>query len=260
MGEESRSLTYQKYLLLQKLLSLQETRTPSEHELPFMVVHQAVELFFKCALVQNVDVVDRMKKGEINGLPEKISRPICAINMAKTIAGYLNRMNPRQFAEFRSALGRASGAESHQFKEIEIQSGLRKEQVINTFEPGSWEDKAIRTRISSPSLRDAFLDLLQRWGLVSGACECTTATCEEMLDALRRIYAEPRFTALLEIAEALYEYDEAFVQFRLHHLQLVRSMIGGAPGTGGTSGLLYLENRLKLRFFPEIAAARTEIV
>jgi len=42
--------TYARYLQLQKLLSSQVTRTQSEDELLFIIMHQSHELWFKLAI------------------------------------------------------------------------------------------------------------------------------------------------------------------------------------------------------------------
>ena len=50
-------LTYANYLHLKELLRIQKPKSPSEHELLFIVVHQCAELFFKCALEQSKKIL-----------------------------------------------------------------------------------------------------------------------------------------------------------------------------------------------------------
>jgi tryptophan 2,3-dioxygenase len=42
-------------------------------------------------------------------------------------------------------------------------------------------------------------------------------------------------------------------------MKTVERIIGSKPGTGGTSGVPYLEKALSLRFYPELWDVRTEI-
>ena len=82
---------------------------------------------------------------------------------------------------------------------------------------------------------------------------------EEVLNAVRRVYLEPRLTKLMKIADSLYDYEEAFKDHRWQHLKVVRRVIGKAPGTGGTSGLPFLEARLAASFFEELTLVRSQI-
>jgi tryptophan 2,3-dioxygenase len=141
---------------------------------------------------------------------------------------YQENLTPFQFAEFRSALETASGAQSQQFK-------------------------MLLTDLAR--YREAFIRLLQKRGLLKQVYEP-----EEVLKAIRRVYLEARFAKLMKIADALYDYEEAFKDHRWQHLKVVRRVIGKAPGTGGTSGIPFLEARLASSFFEELTSVRSQIV
>ncbi len=259
MNNGGSKLTYEHYLRLRRLLSLQKPLTKSKWELSFQVVHQTVELFFKDALSASDGVIEEMRNGRIGDLAAIVSFVASKIQLVESITAHLNDLGPSRFAEFRSALGSASGLQSHQFRELELQGGLNEKDVPNVFQAGSPEHKALQVRIARQSLRSAFVELLAAWGLVPKRSENTAAPDEEFVAALRRVYSESQFTILRELAEALFEYDDAFVELRWRHLQIVRRTIDTDNGTGGTAGVAYLENRLKLRFFPEIAKIRAEV-
>lgn len=56
------------------------------------------------------------------------------------------------------------------------------------------------------------------------------------------------------------EYLDLNMQFwRFHHLRTVQRIIGGKPGTGGSSGVPFLRRALDLTFFPELYEVRSRI-
>lgn len=61
---------------------------------------------------------------------------------------------------------------------------------------------------------------------------------------------------LFELLEALIEYDEVFRNLRAVHINMVLRVIGGRPGTGGSSGARYLRTTLGYSFFPLLWRAR----
>ena len=60
-----------------------------------------------------------------------------------------------------------------------------------------------------------------------------------------------------ETCEALMDIGNNFQFWRFHHMKTVERIIGNRMGTGGTSGVAYLEKALQLRFFPELWTVRT---
>lgn len=65
--------------------------------------------------------------------------------------------------------------------------------------------------------------------------------------------------ALLGLVEALMDYDQAFRNLRTIHINMVLRVIGGRPGTGGSSGARYLRSTLDYEFFPLLWRARDHI-
>ncbi|XP_022086345.1 tryptophan 2,3-dioxygenase-like [Acanthaster planci] len=52
---------------------------------------------------------------------------------------------------------------------------------------------------------------------------------------------ESRFSQPFQFLTLLMDLDSLLMKWRLNHVQLVQRMIGGRPGTGGSSGYLYLK-------------------
>jgi len=64
---------------------------------------------------------------------------------------------------------------------------------------------------------------------------------------------------LYELAEKLVDLEYRLQQWRFAHLKTVERIIGFKRGTGGSSGVGYLEHVLKRGFFPELISLRTSI-
>jgi tryptophan 2,3-dioxygenase len=64
-----------------------------------------------------------------------------------------------------------------------------------------------------------------------------------------------------EILDGLTSFEQAFVIFRQRHARMVERMIGRRTGTGGSSGVDYLDaTAIKYRVFHELWAVRTMLV
>ena len=55
------------------------------------------------------------------------------------------------------------------------------------------------------------------------------------------------------------DLEENFQLWRFRHLKTVQRVIGMKTGTGGSSGVGFLQRALDLTFFPELFSVRTEI-
>jgi tryptophan 2,3-dioxygenase len=64
---------------------------------------------------------------------------------------------------------------------------------------------------------------------------------------------------LYEACEALVDVEDNVQFWRFRHLRTVQRTIGFKRGTGGSSGVGFLQRALDLTFFPELYAVRTEI-
>jgi tryptophan 2,3-dioxygenase len=80
------------------------------------------------------------------------------------------------------------------------------------------------------------------------------------VDLFTRIYADPGENwAAYETCEELVDLEDNFQLWRFRHLKTVERIIGFKRGTGGSSGVPFLQRALSLTFFPELYAVRTEI-
>ena len=62
------------------------------------------------------------------------------------------------------------------------------------------------------------------------------------------------------LIDTLVELEESLVLFRTHHVRMVERLIGRRVGTGGSSGVDYLEATLQYRVFGDLWAVRTILI
>ena len=76
----------------------------------------------------------------------------------------------------------------------------------------------------------------------------------------RSVYREPSNANLIyKLGESLISFDEQFSIYRWRHYTLVKKIIGFKSGTGGSSGVEWLEKVTSHQFFPELWEIRNEL-
>ncbi len=63
-----------------------------------------------------------------------------------------------------------------------------------------------------------------------------------------------------QLIDAIVELEEQIVTFRFRHARMVERIIGRRVGTGGSSGVDYLDRTTKYRVFPELWTIRTMLL
>lgn len=265
---EEETLSYGGYLRVPQLLALQELRSdpPRHDETLFIVIHQVYELWFKQLLHEIDAVVRRMDADDVLGAGRLMRRCIEIQRVLVAQIKVLETMTPVDFLSFRDHLRPASGFQSAQFREIEFASGLKEPKMVERCGADDEARARLEARLAAPSLEDAFHALLRRRGFRVPTTPADAdparreAEHDARVDELVRLYRESeRHADLFLLAEALIEYDEMFLLWRVRHVQMVERVIGGAPGTGGSSGAGYLRSTTGRRFFPELWEIRTRL-
>ena len=259
-------LSYNKYLRVPDLISLQDCLSGPEHhdELLFITVHQAYELWFKQILHELDAAISMMRDDRVASAGRTMSRVVEIEKLLVNQIHILESMTPINFLGFRDKLNPASGFQSMQFREIEFTSGQKSESILNEFRDDAFALERLQKRFAAASLSDEFFSLLERRGLYGPPENKSLPESEQ-----KKIYGQ-RIQAVLEIlthfeeryeefqlAEALLEHDEYFSLWRSHHIKMVERMVGAKRGTGGSEGIGYLRTTLNKKFFPELWEART---
>jgi len=237
-----RRLSYDSYLHLRELLDLQQGLTQAHDELLFIVAHQAYELWFKVLIDELESVRTSIEAEELRAARHALNRVKVIEDLLVEQVAVLETMTPQDFLTFRSELAPASGFQSVQFREIEFLSGLKDAGYIKAVD-GVEARARLQRRLDEPSLHDVFTALIKRRGVT-----------------IRELYRQgDRHGDLLELAEALLDHDAGFRLWRLRHVEMVERQIGDKPGTGGSTGVRYLQSTLGKRFFPELWEVRSQL-
>jgi tryptophan 2,3-dioxygenase len=261
-------MSYGGYLELSTLLSAQHPLSDPEHpdELLFIIQHQTTELWLKLVLHELETASAHLRADELAPALKNIAR---VKHIQKTLTeqwSVLATLTPTEYAQFRGVLGNASGFQSAQYRAVEFRLGNKNAGMLRVFANDPVNLEIVRSALEAPSLYDEFLRLLARAGYdvpaeVLGR-DVTQAWVmqPELVELFTRIYADPAENwAAYETCEELVDLEDNFQLWRFRHLKTVERIIGFKRGTGGSSGVPFLQRALSLTFFPELYAVRTEI-
>jgi tryptophan 2,3-dioxygenase len=262
------AMSYADYLELPTLLAAQHPRSDPPHhdELLFIVQHQTTELWLKLVLHELRAVRAYFDADLVHHALKSLAR---VKHIQRTLIeqwSVLATLTPNEYAEFRGRLGSASGLQSAQYRSVEFILGNKNEHMLKVFGSDQAASTMLSELLDEPSVYDAFLRFLARRGLdvPSEVLERDVRQPWVMQPALipifRSIYdAVDRAYDLYEACESLVDVEDNFQVWRFRHLRVVQRTIGFKTGTGGSSGVRFLQKALELTFFPELYAVRTEI-
>jgi len=70
----------------------------------------------------------------------------------------------------------------------------------------------------------------------------------------------PEISTYANLLDDLVAFEEAFLLWRTRHVRMVERMIGRRTGTGGSSGVDYLEGTTKYRVFLDLWQAKAQFI
>lgn len=260
--------SYGSYLDLQTLLNAQHPVSRPEHhdELLFIIQHQTTELWLKLVLHETRAARAAFDADDIGMALKCIAR---VKHIQKTLTeqwSVLATLTPTEYARFRGALGNSSGFQSYQYRAIEFILGNKNAAVLPVFESDPQAYTELKTLLDEPTLYDAFWRHLARSGLPvpDSVLERDVAQAyvfdPSLLPLIKSIYLAPEeHWSVYEAFEELVDLEENFQLWRFRHMRTVLRTIGTKRGTGGSSGVAFLQRALDLTFFPELFAVRTEV-
>lgn len=261
-----KDMSYADYLKLSALLSAQEPLTEHHDETLFIVIHQASELWIKLCLHEIRAAVRQIRDGDL-GIAFKMMARVARVQV-NLIQSWeiLSTMTPFDYSNFRDALGKSSGFQSYQYRMLEFRLGNKHREMARVFESHPDINHQVQAALNEPSIYDEALALLARRGfpvpeekLKRDFSESYVAD-PRVTEAWRLVYKDvEKHWDLYELAEKLVDLEYRFHLWRFSHMKTVERIIGSKPGTGGTSGVSYLQKALSLRFYPELWDVRTEI-
>jgi tryptophan 2,3-dioxygenase len=141
--------------------------------------------------------------------------------------------------------------------------GRRDRHLYSSLAPGCAERARIEAAASRPSVFDSLLVFLATLGypvpaaLLNRDVSRWLEPSARLQDILLRVYLDDGVAA--QICEGLVELDLGMQEWRYRHLRLVTRIIGGKPGTGGSSGAAHLRTTLFSRLFPDLWEVRDRL-
>ncbi|OZF05087.1 tryptophan 2,3-dioxygenase [Rhodococcus sp. 15-2388-1-1a] len=261
-------MSYGAYLDLDTLLSAQKpVSTPEHHdELLFIIQHQTTELWLKLVLHETLAARAALDADDIGTALKCVAR---VKHIQKTLTeqwSVLATLTPTEYSQFRGFLGNSSGFQSHQYRAVEFVLGNKNAGMLTVFESDPAAHQLLSTLLHEPSLYDAFWQSLARQGYdvpASALDRDVTAAYtfnEDLMPLIKFVYENhTEHWAVYEAFEEFVDLEENFQLWRFRHMRTVLRTIGMKSGTGGSSGVGFLQKALELTFFPELLAVRTEI-
>jgi tryptophan 2,3-dioxygenase len=264
----SSRMSYGSYLQLPLLLSAQQPVSQPEHhdELLFIIQHQTTELWLKLVLHELRSAATWLRQDDLGAALKGIAR---VKHIQKTLTeqwSVLATLTPTEYSQFRGFLGNASGFQSSQYRAVEFILGNKNAKMLPVFDSDPASKSMLEELLHAPSIYDEFLAYLDRHGYDVPASvldrDVTQAHefAPELLPLFKHIYEHAADNwAAYEACEELVDLEDNFQLWRFRHLRTVQRTIGMKTGTGGSSGVSFLQKALELTFFPELFAVRTEI-
>ena len=261
-------ITYDGYLQLTQLLSAQKPlSSPAHHdEMLFIIQHQTSELWMKLVVHELRAAIAHLQRDELGPCLKILARVKQIQRQLFEQWAVLETLTPSEYMEFRHVLGPASGFQSLQYRTIEFLLGNKNADMLRVFDYDPIQQQVLRTVLESPSLYDEFLRHLARAGhAVPRECverDWSKAYHENpaLIPVFRNIYEQrEKYWGDYHMCEQLVDVEESFQLWRFRHMKTVERIIGHKAGTGGSSGVAFLERALAIRFFPELIDVRTEI-
>ncbi len=260
--------SYGGYLRLDRILSAQQPRSkPAHHdEMMFIIQHQTSELWMKLLIHELGAAIEHVRADRLGPCFKILARVKQIQRQLFEQWSVLETLTPSEYAEFRDALGPASGLQSFQFRAIEYLLGNKNARMLDVHRHDSKVLAWLQQLLEAPSLYEEFLRHLARRGMpVPKACvERDFSIPRErhpgVTAVFRTIYEDPRrYWDAYDMCEKLVDVEENFQLWRFRHVKTVERVIGFKRGTGGTAGVAFLRKTLEVALFPELIDVRTEI-
>lgn len=255
---------YDSYVGATTLATMQTLFTDEPAEMPFLVVSQIMELYFGLICFEWRRALEALRDDDLDTALIALERSCRSIDGLNAAWLSLSWMTPRDFNSFRGQLGEASGFQSAQYRRMEFLLGNKSRQMLAAHKGNPELHRDLEAALESPSLYDEVLGWLARRGhpipadILDRALDAPYEPDDDVEAVWVAIYRdEPRPEIVL--AEALTDVAQRVSEWKFWHLTAVRRTMGSKTGTGGSSGVAWLERSLSKLPFPELWTSRTEV-
>ncbi len=261
-----RGLSYGQHLQTGRLLNAQGPVSDKPDEMLFIIMHQTMELWIKLMLHELRVAMAHLRGDELDKAGRTLDRTATIMQHMIHSWEVLATLSPHDFMTFRGYLGKASGFQSQQYRELEFLLGLKRPDLILVHNGDEAAQAALNKTLGEPSLYDEVIGVLSRHGFtipdssLSRDWSKPYAPSVEVEEAWLTIYNDPNaHWTLYDLGEKVTALEYYFQEWRFKHMKTVARVIGHRHGTGGSAGVHYLVKALDLQFFPELWSMRTRM-
>jgi tryptophan 2,3-dioxygenase len=264
----SKRMNYGSYLALDELLDLQRPVSEPVHhdEMLFIIQHQTSELWIKLLLHELRSARELLKADDLGTALKRIARVKHIQETMTQQWSVLATLTPTEYSQFRDFLANSSGFQSHQYRAVEFILGNKNAKMLSVFDSDPASREVLQQLLDEPTVYDEFLRYLSRHGydipteVLERDLTKAWVFTPELVPLFKGIYEAANDNwRVYEACEELVDLEDNFQFWRFRHLRTVQRTIGMKTGTGGSSGVDFLQRALSLTFFPELFAVRTEI-
>ncbi|MEE9313698.1 MAG: tryptophan 2,3-dioxygenase family protein [Rhizobiaceae bacterium] len=268
-GKSNKRETYSDFLQLDVLLNLQETFTdpPQRDELLFLMIHQVAELWLKLAYFELGEIRNLIQQDDLNRTIKGIGRVKAIQEQLINSWKVLLTMTPSDYKDFRDALGQSSGFQSWGYRLVEYIMGNRDSSYLAVHKHDQAVTDKLNAELNQLSIYDEVIHMLSRQGfdvpddILNRDHKQSYVSDPRIVEIWHTIYSnQEEHWALYNLGESLMDMETLFQQWRFSHVRTVERIIGGQSGTGGSSGVEFLERALKLKCFPDLYALRDRLL
>ncbi|KGN42291.1 tryptophan 2,3-dioxygenase [Knoellia aerolata] len=264
----AKEMSYGSYLAIDELLSAQHPVSDPEHhdEMLFIIQHQTSELWLKLVLHELRSAAALLAQDEMRVALKRIAR---VKHIQRTLTdqwSVLATLTPTEYSQFRGYLGHASGFQSWQYRGVEFMLGNKHRGMLKVHEADPKAHAMLEELLEAPSIYDEFLRHLARRGyavpkeILDRDVSVAHVPNDELVRLFTTVYEDAeKHWDVYEACEELVDLEDNFQLWRFRHLKTVQRVIGMKTGTGGSSGVGFLQRALELTFFPELFSVRTAI-
>ena len=262
----SADMSYGDYLQLDALLGAQQPLSPAHDEMLFIIQHQTSELWMKLMLHELRAAIAALANDQLAPAFKMLARVSRIMEQLVHAWDVLATMTPPEYSAIRPYLAKSSGFQSWQYRSIEFLLGNKNADMLKPHAHAPARLAEVEAAWRAPSLDDEALRLLARRGQAVPASHTqrdwtlpyTASAAVEQ--AWLTVYRQPEtHWDLYQLGEELTDLEDAFKLWRFRHVSTVTRIIGHKPGTGGTSGVGYLQRMLEVELFPELWTLRTAL-
>nr|WP_325248587.1 tryptophan 2,3-dioxygenase [Amylibacter sp.] len=257
-------MSYTDYLGLDAILTAQHPLSDAHDEMLFIVQHQASEIWLRLAIYELNAARDLIARNETRPAFKMLTRVARIFEQLNSAWDVLRTMTPSEYTAFRDALGQSSGFQSHQYRLVEYIVGNRNHTMLKPHAHRVDLHEALVAELQKPSLYDVVLRHLSEQGfnvpeeVLARDVSLKLPHSDGVQAVWKEIYQHPqKYWQAYELAEKLVDFEDYFRRWRFNHVTTVERIIGNKKGTGGTGGVTYLQNMLKVELFPELWSVRT---